>query len=178
MGSISSLSSSSLQAILSVLQKSTTNSSSAASSASQLDSSQISPLAKLLSELQTLQQSDPSQYQQVTQQIATNLQSAAKTDTADGNTSGANQLEQLATDFTNASSSDQLPNIQDLAQAIGGGHHHHHHAEAESSNSESASDTTSQLQSAYQSGNGQSSSTDPLAIILNTLNSAGITTGN
>ena len=72
-----------------------------------------------MSTLQQLQQSDPTKYQQVTQQIATNLQSAAQTAQAEGNTTAANQLNQLATDFTNASQSGQLPNVQDLAQAIG-----------------------------------------------------------
>ena len=92
----------------------------------QPDSSQLSPFARLLSALQQLQQSDPGKYQQVTQQIATNLQNAAQTAESQGNTSVANQLNQLATDFTNASQSGQLPNIQDLAQALQGHSHHHH----------------------------------------------------
>jgi hypothetical protein len=65
----------------------------------QSDSTQLSPLAQLLSTLQQLQQSNPIQYQQ---QIATNLQNAAQTAQAEGNTTAANQLNQLATDFTNA----------------------------------------------------------------------------
>ena len=39
----------------------------------QSDGSQLSPSAQILSSLQQLQQSNPSQYQQVTQQIATDL---------------------------------------------------------------------------------------------------------
>lgn len=191
MGSISSLtSSSSLQSILqSALQKSGSTS----SAASATDQSSVSPLAKLLGELQTLQQSNPSEYQQVTAQIATNLTSAAKADTASGNTSGAQQLTQLATDFTNASTSGQLPNLQDLAQAIGGGgsHHHHHHGGSGSSSSDSSgsssssSDSTStpaastatttttasQALAAYQSSSNQTSSTNALSIIQDTLNS-------
>src|ERR1039458_2579026 len=89
------------------------------------DSKQLSPFAQLLSTLQQLQQSNSIEYQQVTQQIATNLQSAAKTATADSNTAAAAQLNQLATDFTTASQSGQLPNVQDLSQAVSGGHHHH-----------------------------------------------------
>jgi G3E family GTPase len=189
MGSISSLSSSSLlQSILqSVLQKAT---SSSTTSTSQSDSSQLSPLANILGELQNLQQTNPTQYQQVTQQIATNLQSAAKTDTSNGNTAGANQLNQLATDFTNASASGQLPNLQDLAQAIGGagsgGHHHHHHSDSSSDSSSSSTASTSQSQallqliSAYQSNStsSQSNSTNPLTIIQNTLAAAGITSSS
>src|SRR5271167_3590566 len=146
MGSVNNiLSSSYLQSLLtSALQKpagtpSQISSTSASSIGQQSDSSQLSPFARLLSTLQQLQQSNPTQYQQVTQQIATNLQTAAKTAQADGNSTAANQLSQLATDFTNASNTDQLPNIQDLAQALGGHHHHHHHSEAASSDSASNS---------------------------------------
>ena len=134
----------------------------------QPDNSQLSPFAQLMSTLQQLQQSDPAKYQQVTQQIATNLQSAAQTAQADGNTAAASQLSQLSTDFTNASQSGQLPNIQDLAQSVGGGgHHHHHHGHAASS-----SDSTSLL-SAFQTTGSQSESLNPMGIIMNTLSSAG-----
>lgn len=86
------------------------------------DNSQLSPFAQVISILQQLQQSDPSQYQQITQQIVTNLQKAAQTAQSDGNTTAANQLNQLAADFTTASKSGQFPNVQNLAQAV---HHHH-----------------------------------------------------
>jgi hypothetical protein len=129
--------------------------------AQQPDSSQLSPLGQVLSTLQQLQQSNPTEYKQVTQQIATNLTSAAQTAQSGGNTSAANQLTQLASDFANASTNGQLPNIQDLAQAVGGGggHHPHHHAESGSATTSTAS--TSQ---------------NPLSIITNTLSSAGVTT--
>ncbi len=129
-------------------------------SAQQPDSSQLSPLGQVLSTLQQLQQSNPTEYKQVTQQIATNLTSAAQTAQSDGNTTAANQLTQLASDFTNASTSGQLPNIQDLAQAVGGGHHHHHHADPSSSTS------------------GGSTSQNPLSIIASTLSSAEGTTAS
>jgi hypothetical protein len=73
--------------------------------------SQPSSFGQLLSELQQLRQTNPSEYKQVTQKIATNLQSA-----------GQNEL---AGDFTSASATCQLPNIQDLAHAIGGRSSHH-----------------------------------------------------
>jgi hypothetical protein len=193
-GSINTLSSSYLESILSDLQQtgSTSNSPANGNTTTGLtsivgpssDNSQLSPLAQVLSTLQQLQQSDPTEYQQLTGQIATNLQTAAQTATADGNTAAANQLNQLATDFTNASQSGQLPDIQDLAQAIGGGHHHghHHHSEAASSDSDTDSNTTTastQTQSQAVSslfGNitSQTSSLNPLSIIQNTLSSAGI----
>jgi hypothetical protein len=162
------------------------------------DANQLSPFAQILSTVQQLQQSNPTQYQQVTSQIATNLQSAAKTATADGDTSQANELNQLATDFQNASQNNTLPNIQDLAQALSGhGHHHHgHHVQASSSNSSSTStDSTSsagtatsntssssgfsplsQLLSAFFSNQtaSQSASIDPMSIINSTLTGAGL----
>lgn len=124
----------------------------------QNDASQLSPLAQLLSNLQQLEEQNPAQYQQVTAQIATNLQNAAKTAQSDGNTAQANQLSQLATDFQNASQTGQLPNIQDLGQAAGGGHHHHHHHSGSSSSSDAQSNSTDSL--------------NPLTIIENTLASS------
>jgi hypothetical protein len=209
MSSIGNLSSNYLQSVLgsiNSLQNSGSTANTAASSASGIsaasDNGQLSPFAQIMSTLQQLQQSNPTQYQQVTQQIATNLQSAAKTATADGNTNAANQLNQLATDFTSASQSGQLPNMQDLAKAIGGGHHHHHHGHAASTDSDSnssaaatstgtastttsgttggtsttnsSSPTVSQLLAEFQSNGTQSDSLNPLAIIANTLSSAGI----
>jgi hypothetical protein len=144
--------------------------------------------------LQQLQQSNPTQYQQVTQQIATNLQTAAQTATSSGNTTAATQLNQLATDFSNASTSGQLPNIQDMAQAMSGHHHHHHHSSTASSDPNSTSSTTSsttgtsssssssgtldQLLAAFQAGSTQNESLNPMSIILNTLSSAGIGISN
>lgn len=143
------------------------------------DNSQLSPFVQVMNTLQQLQQSDPTQYQQVTQQIATNLQAAAQTAQSSGNTTAAAQLNQIATDFTNASTSGQLPSIQDLAQAMGGHHHHHHHSSANSGpSSSSASSTTAQILAAFQTGTTQSASLDPTSIILNTLSSSGIAASN
>jgi hypothetical protein len=169
------------------------NTVSSASLQSHSDNGQLSPFAQLLSTLQQLQQSNPTQYQQVTQQIATNLQTAAQTATSDGNTTAATQLTQLATDFTNASQTGQLPNIQDLAAAVGGGggHHHHHHfhndvSGASSSGASSSSTSTTstgsssgtspldQLLAAFQTNVTQNEALNPMAIITNTLSSAGI----
>jgi hypothetical protein len=194
-GSMNPLSSGYLQSILtSAVQgagstnktSSSPNGIGASSSTQSPDSTQLSPFAQMIGELQQLQQSDPTKYQQVTQQVATNLQSAAQTAQANGNTTAANQLNQLANDFTNASKSGQLPSIQGLAQAIGGGHHHHHHAHSASSDSDgnsssssgSVSQTLSQLLSAYQANGGQSKPQNPMSIILSTLSNAGISGSN
>jgi hypothetical protein len=148
------------------------------------DNGQLSPFGQLMSTLQRIQQSDPTKYAQVTQQIASNLQSAAQTAQAEGNSTAANQLNQLATDFTNASKSGQLPNIQDLAHAIGGHHHHHHahHASTDSDNnsatSGSASQTPSQLLPALQSNGAGNTSLNPMTIVLNTLSKAGFNASN
>jgi hypothetical protein len=153
------------------------------------DNQQLSPFAQMMSMLQQLQQSDPTKYQQVTQQIATNLQNAAQTAQTDGNSTAAAQLGKLASDFNSASQSGQLPNIQDLAQAIGGGHHHHHHAHAASADADgnsganngstgtpasSASQTASQFLSLFQSNSTQNDVLNPAMIIMNTLSTAGI----
>jgi hypothetical protein len=153
----------------------------ASSLTQQPDSGQLSPFAQLASTLQQLLQSNPAQYKQVTQQIATNLQTAAQTATASGNTTAAAQLTQLATDFSNASSSGQLPNLQDLASAIGGGHHGHHHhggsstASSSSSSATSSSSALSTLLASLQSGTQSNGSLNAATIIQNTLTSAGIT---
>lgn len=155
---------------------STANTSSTTSTTAS-DNGELSPLAQILTQLQQLQQSDPTEYAQITGQISTNLQNAAGTAQADGDTSAANQLNQLAQDFSNASSSGQLPNIQDLAQAIGGGHHHHHHAWSSDSDANSTSPTSSnqavsQLFTPLEPNGGQNNSLNPASIILNTLSGA------
>jgi hypothetical protein len=184
-GSLNNLSSSYLQQLLSTTLQNTSSAAKSPSSTgtpsvtAQSENGQLSPFAQLMSTLQQLQQSNPTEYKQVTQQIATNLQNAAQTATAEGNSTQATQLSQLATDFTSASQSGQLPNMQDLAQAVGGGHHHHHsHAASSDSSSSSTSSGTSQTLSqqlaAFQANSTPNEATDPMAIIMNTLSSAGI----
>jgi hypothetical protein len=160
----------------------------------QQDKGDFSSFAQVMVTLQQLQQSDPAKYQQVTEQIATNLQDAAQAAQSEGNTTAANQLNQLASDFTNVSKNAQLPNIQDLAQAIGGHHHYHHHhfhaapadsaenssagSSSTSASSSTASQPLSQLVSAYQANGAQSGSRNPMSIILETLSNAGINGSN
>jgi hypothetical protein len=176
----------------------TTATSGTSASGSTQDTNQLSPLAQILGSLQQLQQSNPAQYQQVTLQISNNLQAGAQSATASGNTGLASELTQLSTDFKNASTSGQLPNVQDLAQAIGGGggrHHRHHHggggaAASTSSDASSSltSNTTASDTSSTQTGlsqfiqslstsQGGSGANSPLSIIYNTLSSAGIPIG-
>jgi hypothetical protein len=199
MGSINNLSPSYLQSMLgAVLQgigvtNSTTanglNSIGTSSGALPADNQQLSPFAQMMSLLQQLQQSDPTKYQQITQLIANNLQNAAQTAQTGGNSTAAAQLGKLAGDFNSASQSGQLPNIQDLAQAIGG-HHHHHHAHAATADSpgdssgnngssgpsigSSVSQTLSQFLSLFQSNSTQNDALNPATIIMNTLSTAGI----
>jgi hypothetical protein len=196
--SIDSLSSGYLQSILNTAvqnsglssnKNSGTTGVDASSLALQPDNTRLSPFAQLMSTLQQLQQSDPTKYQQVTQQISANLQTAAQTAQSNGNTTAAAQLNQLSTDFANASKTGQLPNVQDLAQAVAGGHHHHghHHSHAASgdsdansatnSSSSSSTQAQSQLLAAYQK-NSQTDALNPMSIILNTLSNAGITSSN
>ena len=169
-----------LQSVLSTTLQSAGLTTKTSSSSLQLpsDSSQLSPFVQLMNTLQQLQQSDPTKYQQVTQQIATNLQAAAQTAQSSGNTTAATQLNQLATDFTNASKSGQLPNIQDAAQAMGGHHHRHHHHSGGTSSSNSSNSTLDQLLAAFQTSGTQNDSLDPMSIILNTLSTSGIGTSS
>ena len=81
-------------------------SSNSSASASTQNANQTSPFAQVLS---SLQQSNPAPFQTVTQQIAGYLQTGAQSATANGNTALASQLTQLSTDFTNVSTSGQLP---------------------------------------------------------------------
>jgi hypothetical protein len=153
------------------------------------DSGQLSPFAQLLSTLQQLEQSNPTQYQQVTQQIATNLQTAAAADSKNGNSAQAAQLTTLSKDFTTASQNGQLPNAQDLASAIGGAGQRHFHGQASSGASANGSSTGStssstsspgtnvtleQLLASLQAGSSQNKTTNPMSIIMSTLSSAGI----
>lgn len=194
--SINTLSSSYLQSILGTSLENAgvtagqSNSINTSVLALQSDSGRLSPFVQVMDSLQQLQQSDPSKYQQVTQQIATNLQSAAQTAQSEGNSTAASQLNQLASDFTSASKNGQLPNVQDLAQALSGHHHHgghHHHVASTSSTTDSSSDSSSssssnsplsQLLSALQTGDSQGQAQSPLSIIENTLNRAGIAGSN
>jgi hypothetical protein len=185
-GSLSNIASGYVQSLLSSVLANRShghNKSSSASSVSQTtDVNQLSPFAELLSTLQQLQQSSQTQYSQVTQKIAANLTTAATTAQSNGNTTAASVLNQLATDFSNASQNNQLPSIQDLAQAAF--HHHHQHGHAgsggadatdASSSSSASSDLLSQLIASYQStAAGVNQSTDPMAIITDTLASAGV----
>jgi hypothetical protein len=97
-----------------------------ASSAPQPDNGELSPFAQTMSKLQYLQKSDPIRYQQLTHRIAKGLQSAAQIAQSNGNSRAAIQLNQLAADFSAASKSIQLPNLEDLAQAIRGDHRQPH----------------------------------------------------
>jgi hypothetical protein len=145
---------------------------SSAVSSSMRDTNQLSPFAQILGSLQQLQQSNPSQYKDVTQQIASNLQTAAQSATASGNTALASQLTQLSTDFKTASSTGQLPNVQDLAQAVGGGHHHHHyHGGGSSGTGPTPPDASSQTSA------DPNNPLNPLSIISNTLTNAGVPIG-
>lgn len=186
--SINGLSSSYLQSILNTSVQNTGVTSGTSSITQLPDNGQLSPFAQMMSRLQQLQQTDPAKYQQVTQQIATNLQSAAQTAQAQGNTTAANRLNQLSTDFSNASQSGQMPSFRNLAQAIAGHHHGHHHHHMQVASSDSDGDSTSssstsssttnsalsQFLAGLEPGGTQNNALNPMSIIENTLVSAGI----
>jgi hypothetical protein len=152
--------------------------SSKASAASSANTTGLSPFGQLLSTLQQLQQSNPAQYRKVTQQISTNLQTAAAADTKSGHTAQAAELTTLSKDFTAASQTSQLPNVHDLVAAIGGAHHYLAHASPASgsttgsASSAGANATLQQLLASFQSGANQNTSTNPMSIIMSTLSGA------
>lgn len=123
-------------------------------------SPQLSPIAQILSQLQQLQQQDPTEYAQLTQQISADLQSAAQTVQTAGNATAAIQLGQLATEFSSASQSGQLPDLQS--------------ASSDTDTSQSQSQSVSSL---YGISN-QNDSLSALAVILDTLSSAGTSNTN
>jgi hypothetical protein len=89
------------------------------------DANGLSPFARILGGLQALQQSNPARYQQLTRQISTNLETAARTATSQGENNLAGGLARLSNSFQSASSSGQPPNARESAQAVGGHRHHH-----------------------------------------------------
>lgn len=126
-------------------------------------SAQLSPFAQVMSALQQLQQSNPTQYGQVTQQIAKNLQAASQTAQANGNVSEAKELTTLSTDFQSASTNGQLPNIADLAQAMSGRHRHQYQIGQNSSTTSSTNSSTSTPASSSTSSTSTPSSTSTTA---------------
>jgi hypothetical protein len=192
---INSLNNSYVQSLFTALQSTATtatgdnvsSSSTTALTSTGSDNSQLSPFAQLVSTLQQLQQWNPTDYAKVTQQISTNLQAAAQGAQQSGNTAEASQLNQLASDFSKASSSGQLPNIQDLAQAV----HGHHHGgggdkDASSSTSDpfgsissSVSNTLTQLEQLFSSSqSGGTQANDPASVIFSALSQAGLSGSN
>ena len=81
-------------------------------------SANSTPFAQILSSLEQVQQTNPAQYKAVTQRLSTDLQAGAQLATASGNATLAGQLSRLSADFTVASTTGQLPNAPDLAQAF------------------------------------------------------------
>jgi hypothetical protein len=138
-------------------------------SANASGTSQLSPFAQVLSNLQQLEQSSPIQYATVTRQIAGGLQTAAQSATASGYNGLAGTLNQLSSDFSSASTTSQLPNVQDLAQLIGAG--------TSTSTSTAANGATSNLNQFLQSLKASQSGNPSLSaqsIIDSTLSSAGL----
>jgi hypothetical protein len=188
--SINSLASSYIQSVLGAAATPSTKAATAsisAPAAQQPDNGQLSSFAQMMNTLQQLQKSNPTEYQQVTAQIATNFQAAAKTATADGNTTAAKQLTQLAATFSSASTDAQPLNMQTVAKAMGKGHHHHgggghaRESSASSSSSSTAASSTaspvSQFLASLQSSSSQNDELNPTSIIATALANAGFNSG-
>ncbi len=104
----------------------------------------VSQPGQLFSQLQSLAQSDPTQFKQVTAEIASQLKDAASSATG----KQADFLNNLANRFQTASqsgkASDLAPPTQQGGAQASGHHHHHHHAEAASSSQASSTSQSSQ----------------------------------
>jgi hypothetical protein len=143
-----------------LLQPSNASSASSASAATSTsanpasDTASISGPGQLLSSLLQLQQSNPAQFQQVTAQIANQLQTAAQQQTSPA---ASNFLTQLSGQFQQASTSGSVSPLEGTTGAQGAagaahGHHHHHHGggydssgQATSSSSDASSSPLQQL---------------------------------
>jgi hypothetical protein len=134
------------------------------------DSSQLSPLAQLLEYAAAASTIGPGK-------IQTSYR-ADRHEPADRRADGPVKRQHHSRQFTSASSSGQLPNIQDLAKAIGGGHRHNFQAASGDADGDSSATSQSiqQLLAAFQASGSQSGqSLNPLSIIVNTLKTSGIT---
>jgi len=114
------------------INRTSTNPFSASQTQAPTDSPSISPAASFLSMLQQIQQQNPTLFKQITSRLATQYQNQANAAAAQGNSTQAAQLKQLATEFQNSSTTGQLPSAQALQESgFGmhhGGHHGHHHS--------------------------------------------------
>ena len=174
---LSNLSDPTIQSIISKTLASATSTTGASGATLPQDSTpQLSPFARAMSTLQQLQESDPAKYRQVTAQISTNLNNAAQQAAAQGNTSQAAKLSQLANDFKSASQNNTLPNPQDLAQAVGGaqGHRHGHGNHLHAAPSSVTDNRNGIFASLMEGSTSQNDAFDPLSIISSTLSSAGV----
>ena len=161
-----------LWAELTQLGNSSGTSSSSSATLPQDPTPQLSTASQFLSNLQNLQTTNPGQFKQVTQGLATELQNMAQAATSAGNTSAAGALTRLASDFQTASQTGQMPSTEQLqtdasglASSTQGAHHGHHHHHSYSGQGESSSSTSS------------STSTDPLSALFGSLASQSQTSG-
>ena len=134
---------------------SSTSAVSATAPAKTTDNTSISGQAQLFAKLQHLSQTNPAQFQSVTNLIAQQLQAAASklTDSAQ-----ANQLKQMASNFLNASKSGNFSDLFSNAnnnstqiQPAQSGHHHHHAISGQSSGNTSFNGFNAILQQALSS---------------------------
>lgn len=85
------------------------------------NANQSSPFAQLLTGLQQLRQTSSTQYAKVSQQVSSNLSTAATKAQGQGNATLASELNILSKDFATASQTGKLPNFHDLETAMHAG---------------------------------------------------------
>jgi len=103
------------------------------------------------------------------------IASTLTTDAQNATGAQATALTNLASKFSQAAQTGQMPNLQPQGQQAAGGHHHHHH-HVQSYQSQDASSTTG-TPSAATTGNSSSSQQTPFSlvqVIQNALQTAGV----
>jgi hypothetical protein len=85
----------------------------------------ISKLGNLMKQLESLLQTDPDKFKEVTSQIASKLEDAAKTAAEKGDSKSAEMLNELANKFQKASDTLTMPDLQPPSDSgkAGGAHH-------------------------------------------------------
>jgi hypothetical protein len=146
----------------------------------------ISKLGNYMKQLQDLLQTDPEKFKEVTAQIASKLEEAAKTATENGDTKSAEMLTGLADQFQQASDNLTMPDLRPPEDASAAGTVHHGPPPGpppsdSSTDEDSDSTTTSTLDSTSNSSDAvakykellklleQSADSNPMATLENVL---------
>jgi len=169
--SISHVAPSLIQPVTSSLSSANTNSTDSSSLAIPQDGApQISGAAQFLNSLQQLSTSNPTEFKQITSQLSQNLTAAATQAQSAGDTTQSTELTNLASQFSTASQTGQLPSSLTSSQngqssstgqspITHHGRHHHHAGSAYGTSQSDSSDILSTLGSSSTTSSSTGTST-------------------